>query len=236
MSNYYQSPTAVIDMAEVDRSTFIRRTYLHLAGALGVFALLETIFLSTPMAESMARVMMGGRWSWLIVLGAFMLVSHVAGKWASSAVNRNTQYFGLGLYVLAEAVIFAPLLYFTTRFDAAILPKAALITTGLFLGLTWVAFSTKKDFSFLQGFLKIGFLVAMGTIVASIIFGFNLGIVFSAAMLLLLGGSVLYETSNVIRHYDTRQDVAAALTLFASFATMLWYVIRILIQLAASRD
>ena len=120
--------------------------------------------------------------------------------------------------------------------DSAILPKASMITTGLFLGLTWVAFTTRKDFSFLQGVLRVGFFVALGTIVASIVFGFDLGIIFSSLMLILLGGSVLYQTSNIIHHYQTTQHVAAALALFASFATMLWYVIRILLHLAASRE
>src|SRR5436190_5266924 len=232
--NYYQSPSTVIDLPEADRATFIRRTYAHLAGALFAFTVLEYIFLSTPVAQTLASVMTGGRWSWLIVLGAFMLVSHVASSWAASAVSRGTQYAGLGLYVLAESIIFAPLLVLATRIDVMILPKAALITTGLFLGLTWVAFTTKKDFTFLQGILKVGGFVALGTIVASIAFGFNLGIIFSSLLLLLLGGTVLYQTSAIMHHYRTSQDVAAALALFASFATMLWYVIRILI--ATSRD
>jgi FtsH-binding integral membrane protein len=234
--NYYQSPAAVIDVPEADRATFIRRTYGHLAAALLVFAGIEYFLLTTPAAATLTSLMLGGRWSWLVVLGLFMLVSHVAGRWAASAVSRNTQYAGLGLYIVAESIIFAPLLFLATNMDSAILPKAAMITTGLFLGLTWVAFTTKKDFSFLRGVLCVGGFVALGTIVASIVFGFDLGIIFSSLMILLLGGSVLYQTSNVIHHYRTSQDVAAALALFASFATMLWYVIRILMQLAAHRD
>ena len=234
--NYYETPSAVIELPETDRATFIRRTYGHLAAALLAFGAIEYVMLSTPAAAKMTQLMMGGRWSWLVVLGLFMLVSYVASRWASSAVSRGTQYAGLGLYVVAEGLIFAPLLFIATGIDAMILPKAAMITTGLFLGLTWVAFTTKKDFSFLQGILRVGGFVALGTILASIVFGFNLGIIFSSLMVLLLGGSVLYQTSNVIHHFRTNQDVAAALTLFASFATMLWYVIRILMQLAASRD
>jgi len=234
--NYYETPSAVIDIPEADRATFIRRTYGHVAAALLAFTGLEYLLLSTPAAEKLFSLMFTGRWTWLVVLGLFMFVSHIAGRWAASAVSRPTQYAGLGLYVLAEGIIFAPLLLLATRIDAGILPKAAMITTGLFLGLTWVAFTTKKDFSFLQGILRVGMFVALGAIVASIVFGFNLGIIFSSLMILLLGGSVLYQTSNVIHHYRTNQDVAAALALFASFATMLWYVIQILIQLASSRD
>jgi FtsH-binding integral membrane protein len=61
-----------------------------------------------------------------------------------------------------------------------------------------------------------------------------MGIIFSCLVVVLMGASVLYQTSNVIRRYQTNQDVAASLALFASFATMLWYVIRILIQISAS--
>ena len=233
--NYYQAPAAVIDLPETDRATFIRRTYGHLAGALLVFGILEYLFLTSGFAKTLTSVMLGGKWSWLIVLGAFMVVSMIAQKWATSAVSRSTQYAGLGLYVLAEAIIFAPLLLLAVNVDTMILPKAALITTGLFLGLTWVAFTTKKDFSFMGGMLKIGGLIALGTIVASIVFGFNLGIIFSALMVVLLAGSVLYQTSNVLHHYQTTQDVAASLALFASFVTLLWYIIRILISLSNNR-
>lgn len=229
--NYYPSSSAVIDHSEVDRAVFIRRTYGHLAGALAVFAVLCGTILHSPLAITLVRAMGTGKWSWLLVLGAFMVVSMVAQRWANSATSRGTQYLGLGLYVAAEALIFTPLLLLATRMDAGIIPKAGLITTGLFLGLTWIAFTTKKDFSFLGGAVRLGCFVALGAIVASMIFGFNLGIIFSCLMVLLMGGSVLHDTSNVMFRYHTGQYVAASLALFASFATMLWHVIRILISL-----
>jgi FtsH-binding integral membrane protein len=232
--NYYQSPAAVIDLPEADRVTFIRRTYAHLAGALAVFALLCTVIINSPLGTAMLGMLGNGKWSWLIVLGAFMVVSMVAQRWANSATSKGTQYFGLGLYVVAEALIFTPLLMLAVRIDSGIIPKAALITTGLFLGLTWIAFTTKKDFSFMGGIVRVGCFVAIGAIIASIVFGFSLGIIFSCLMVALMGGAVLYDTSNVIHHYQTNQYVAASLALFASFATMLWYVIRILISLSSN--
>lgn len=232
--NYYQSPAAVIDLPEADRVTFIRRTYAHLAGALAVFALLCTVIINSPLGTAMLGMLGTGKWSWLIVLGAFMVVSMVAQRWANSATSKGTQYFGLGLYVVAEALIFTPLLMLAVRIDSGIIPKAALITTGLFLGLTWIAFTTKKDFSFMGGIVRVGCFVAIGAIIASIVFGFSLGIIFSCLMVALMGGAVLYDTSNVIHHYQTNQYVAASLALFASFATMLWYVIRILISLSSN--
>ena len=60
--------------------------------------------------------------------------------------------------------------------------------------------------------------------------GFNLGIVFSFAMVALAGGYVLYYTSQILEHYDTESYVAASLALFSAVALMFWYVIRILME------
>lgn len=108
--------------------------------------------------------------------------------------------------------------------------KAALITGGVFIGLTWIAFTSGKDFSFLGGFLKIACWIALATIVAGFVFEFNLGIFFIGCMLLVVGASILYQTSNVIRHYHPNQYVAASLALFASIATLFWYVLQLLMN------
>lgn len=219
--------------AETDRATFIRKTYLHVAGSVGVLVLLEALLLNSPIAAALTSVMFLGKWSWLIVLLAFMFVTSMAEKMAATSTSLGGQYAGLGIYIVAEAIILCPLLLFAQRFADGIIMQAALITIGVFVGLTWIAFTTKKDFSFMGGFLKIAGMVALGAIVASIFFGFSMGVFFSAAMLLLVGGTILYQTSNVMLHFHTSQYVAASLTLFASIATMFWYVLRLLMS---SRD
>jgi hypothetical protein len=112
-----------------------------------------------------------------------------------------------------------------------ILITLALITGVLFLGLTVVAFTTRTDFSFLRGVLVIGGFVALGLIVASILFGFTLGLIFSVAMVGFASAAILYYTSNVLRYYRTDQYVAASVTLFASVALLFFYVLQILISL-----
>jgi FtsH-binding integral membrane protein len=229
------SDYTVANAAAVDRATFIKQTYLHVAGAVGAFVILESLLLASPLAPVLANLMFGGKWSWLIVLGLFMFVSHIATKWASTATSIGGQYAGLGLYVVAEVIILCPLLMLASRFGDGLIMKAGLITGGLFIGLTWVAFTSGKDFSFMAGFLKIAGIVALVTIVASMIFGFSLGLWFTGAMILLVGGCILYQTSNVIHHYHTSQYVAASLALFASIATLFWYVLQLLMSLS-SRD
>ena len=230
----YQNPY-VVSMASVDeRATFIRRTYAHLAGAIGVFAILVAMLMSIPGIEDTVFGLLAiSPYSWLVVLGLFMAASWVADKWARSDTSRGMQYAGLALYVVAEAFIFLPLLLMAKAMtgDTSLIAQAGFLTLVLFLGLTFVALTTRKDFSFLGGILKVGGILALGLIVAAIFFGFSLGLWFSGAMVLLAAGSVLYTTGNMIHHYRTNQYVAASLGLFAAVALMFWYILRILMSL-----
>ena len=77
-----------------------------------------------------------------------------------------------------------------------------------------------------------GGVLALILIACSFIFGLSLGIWFSVAMVGFAGAAILYDTSNVIHEYRDDQYVGAAVQLFASFAMMIWYVLRIVISLA----
>jgi FtsH-binding integral membrane protein len=208
-----------------ERSTFITKTYLHLAGAIALFAALEAVILNSGIAEDL-MALATTRWGWLIMLGLFMLVSMVASNWAVSAVSPGTQYAGLGLYVLAESIIFAPLLYIANRIDPSVIPSAAVTTLALFGGLTAAVFITRKDFSFLRTILVFGGFAAMGFILVAILFHLQLGAIFTYAMIALACGYILYDTSNVLHHYRIGQHVAASLALFASVALLFWYLVQ----------
>ena len=227
--NYYAAPMSAAEAAPADRATFIKRTYLHLAGAILAFGLLEGALLRIPGIHQFVGKFMGGGMSWLIVLGAFMAVAWIADKWAHSDTSVGMQYAGLGLYVVAEAIIFLPLIITAQMMtmDNTIIFKAVGTTFAIFGGLTGVVLTTRKDFSFLGGFLKFAFFAALGAIVLSLVFGFPLGIWFSVIMVLVAGAMVLYQTSQILHQYGTEQHVAASLGLFASFALLLWYVLQI---------
>ena len=226
--------TTVFYAGASERAAFIRRTYAHLAVAVLAFIAVEWMLLQLPIAGAITRTMVGGfsGYSWLVVLALFMVVSWRAERWAKSETSPQMQYLGLGLFVIAEAVVFLPLLYIASRFASAdVIPVAALITGFLFTGLTAVVFATRKDFSWMRSILIIGGFVALGVIVASIVFGFSLGIIFSAVMVLFASAAILYDTSQVLHHYRTDQHVAASLSLFASVALLFWYVLRIVMRI-----
>ena len=151
---------------------------------------------------------------------------------ARSATSQNLQYAGLALYVVAESVIFMPLLWIANHFFPGqnIIPTAGLITLILFGGLSAVVFLTKSDFSWLRGVLTVAGIAAFGAILCSAIFGFSLGILFTTLMIAFACGYILYDTSNILHHYRTDQYVAASLALFASVALLFWYVIQFVMQ------
>ncbi|WP_022950465.1 Bax inhibitor-1/YccA family protein [Leucothrix mucor] len=218
----------VANAAESERAAFIQRTYLHLGGAIVAYAVAVTFFLQTGIANAFMGVLAGSSWMWLLVMAAYMGISMLADNWAHSGVSRERQYMGLGLYVVAFA--FLSTLPITRALMTApdTLTYAVVITAALVGGLTFTAFSTKINFSFMGRFLMIGGFVAMGVIVAAILFGFSLGLWFSGAMILFAAASVLYSTSNIIHEYHTNQHVAASLSLFSSVGLLFWYVLQFL--------
>ena len=215
---------AAIPAEIVDRSEFLRRTYLHLLGAIFLFAGFEWALFQTPYAEMFAVFMLQS--SWLAVLGAFIVVAFIASSVAHRVESKGAQYAALGAYVVAQAIIFIPMFYIALAVDPKIVTLSVAVTLGAFVGLTAVAMLSGRDFTFLKSFVRWGALVALATIVMGLVVGFHLGTYFSMAMIGLAGAAILYDTSKIMRSYPDDRYIAAALELFASIALMLWYVMR----------
>ena len=212
------------------RAEFIRKTYLHLAGAVAVFIAVETLLIQSGIAEQFARAMTGGL-TWLAVLAGFSLLGWFSRGLADRADSVPLQYTGLAIYIVAEALLFAPLIYMASIMsDPTVIPTAGILTSLMFVGLTAVALTTGKDFTFLGGALKIGGFVALGLIICSAIFGFQLGLLFSLLMVGFAMAAILYDTSKLMNDFTKDQYVAASLRLFASVALLFWYVLRIVMS------
>jgi FtsH-binding integral membrane protein len=237
--SYVRDEPFAIEAAQSERAAFIRRTYGHLAGAILAFAALEMVLLKLPNIQEIVFGMAGNGLTWLLVIGAFMAVSWLADAWARSGTSPALQYAGLGLYVVAEAVIFLPLLYMATFMsqDTSLIPTAGILTLAMFGGLTVAVFTTGRDFSFLRPILSIGGFLALGLVVAFCFTGGHatFGLLISFFMIALASGAILYQTSNVLYHYRTDQHVAAALALFAAVAILFYYILLILLQSSRQR-
>ncbi len=221
-------------LEQMDRVTFYKRTYAHVAGGVLVFILFEYLLLQSETIVNFALSLTEG-FKWLLMLGGFMLVTTYAEKIVLKSQDKPKQYLAYGAYILAQAFIFVPMIYIAMYYTASgpeLLNQAAIVTLALFTGLSSVVFVTKRDFSFLKTGLTVGFFIAMGLIIAGTLFGFNLGLWFSVGMCLLAGGSIIYQTSNLVNKYSEDDYIPAALGLFASLMLLFWYVL----QIFMSRD
>ncbi len=101
-------------------------------------------------------------------------------------------------------------------------------TAAIFLGLSGYALTTRKDFSFMGGFLMVGILVAFLAGLGAIFFQVPaLSLTVSAAFVLLMSGLILYETSNIIHGGETNY-VMATVTLFVSIFNLFTSLLHLL--------
>jgi FtsH-binding integral membrane protein len=223
--------TYVADLGVSERALFIKRTYLHLFGAILAFIVFEIALFETSIPDRMAEFLDGGSYRWLLFLGGFMIVGGIFSRTAVAARTPAAAYGALAAYVILEGLIFVPLIWIADFYVPGAIETAAIITLVGFTGLTAVVLVTRKDFSFLRGIIGFGFVLALLAILGGVIFGFHLGMWFSVVMVALAGGSILYSTSNVMRHYPVDRHVSAALELFAAVALLFWYVLQLVMSL-----
>lgn len=100
----------ISQLSDEVRVAFYKKTYAHLAGAVLLFILIETLFFQIEAVVNLALSMTEG-YSWLLMLGGFMLVTNYAERMALKSDSISTHYIGLVLYVIAEAFIFIPLIF-----------------------------------------------------------------------------------------------------------------------------
>lgn len=242
-------PGAVATLGVSDRVAFLRKTYGLLGFSLIAFAVLTggMMRFATETSFQFSRWALTGQLNWLLVIALFMGVGYIAQRLAMSESSRGLQLAGLGLFVAAESMLLQPILWrlifqFGDRAmlrqgvllsgqAASILMQAVVITLAIFIGLTLTVFVTKKDFTFMRGALSIASWAILGVILASILFGFSLGALFCGAVILVMAGYILMQTSLVMSYFPPSGFVAAALMLFSTIATLFWYVLQLLMSL-----
>jgi FtsH-binding integral membrane protein len=228
------APPSYKPVAELDdttRADFVVRVYQHLLLAVFAFVVIEMMFFQFGVAKATYDFLAQSSGSWLLILGGFMIVSWLATSAAHDILNPSKQYLGLFGLAAAEALIFAPFLYYVLKIQSggtSTVWEAVAITVVGFVGLSAVAYTTRKDLSFLRPMLLWGGVCALVLIVAAVLFGLELGVWFSLAMIALAGASILYQTQTIMRRYPAEAYVGAAVQLFAAVMMLFWYVLRLL--------
>ena len=210
------------------RVQFMRRVYAHLMGAIAAFVLIELFLFSTGLAYSIADSVLNSGVNWLLILGGFVLISWLSSSVAHRATSPAAQYTAYTALIVAESLIFVPLLVIASLQAPGAIAQAGMLSIVGFAGLSVIALTSSRDFSRLGALLKWVGIVALLAIVGAVVFGFELGTWFSVAMIGFAGGLILFETSKVLRSYPPDRAVAASMQLFASLALLFWYVLRLL--------
>jgi FtsH-binding integral membrane protein len=213
------------------RMAFVRRTYAHLLAELVGVALV--VYLGTQSA-AMQRLALG--MNPILVIGAFFVVALVTRKMLEGHRSMAVQYAAAGLWVLLLGLLVTPLAIVAqvATGSYAVLGEGAILTGCAFTGITAYVFFTKKDFSFLRGALWMVSWLMAGFAVVSWIAGWGLGagssIAYSAVGVVLMGGWVLHDTSNVLHHRNVKQHVAASVDLLIDFVYMFIHIVSILLN------
>jgi len=121
-----------------------------------------------------------------------------------------------------------PMLSYYLSVNPSIVMVAMGGTGAIFLGLSGYALSTRKDFSFMGGFIFVGMLVAIGAMVANIFLGIPaLALAVSAAVIMIMSGFILFQTSAMIHGGETNY-ISATAGLFISILNIFTSLLHIL--------
>jgi modulator of FtsH protease len=236
-SGYSTSPlpwrAAGLDVA------FLRKVYLLVTAAIGVsaagaaFALFAGADSPRYLGPGLAVPPLVGFFvshpllAFVMLLGATFGASAVARKPGLNLVALFGLSGLMGLFI-APAVYFAQLAASDglTRSPSPVLHAFALAVVA-FVGLSAYALVTKRDFSFLRGFVTMGLFVVIGASVLNLFFGGAvLSLAIASAAVLLFGAFILYDTSRMIRGGET-EAVPAALGLYLNFLNLFMALLRI---------
>jgi len=194
----------------------IRNTYTLLAMTLLFSAVMAGVAMAVGMPFLGPIVTLAG------YFGLLFLTSRLRNSaWGLAAVFALTGFMGLTLGPLIGAYLRLP--------NGSELVMTAMGMTGIiFLGLSAYALTTRKDFSFIGGFLMAGILVAFLAGLAALFFslpGLALGV--SAMFVLLMCGLILYETSNIVHGGETNY-IMATVTLYVSIYNLFTSLLHLL--------
>ena len=185
----------------------IRSTYQLLSMTLVFSAFMAYLSISMQASQGMGLV---------ATIAGIVMLWFVLPKTANSASGIPVIFVITGLLGFG----IGPMVGYYLAVDPSIVMTALGGTGVIFLGLSGYALTTRKDFSFMGGFLMVGMLVIIGASLLNIFMGIPaLSLTVSAAVVMIMSGFILYETSSIIHGGETNYIMATA-SLFLSLLNM----------------
>ena len=194
--------TPAASVTTTDRLVFIKKVYSLLAMSMGTAAI-GAYLGSGPLLLLVAPNMM-----------LFFILQIALIFFASFAARKpGLNMVALFSFTTVSGLTLGPLLY---QVGPSIAAEAFALTAITFAGLSIYVVYSKKDFSFMSGFLMTGLIVLVvgGLLNMFFIQSGMMHFVMSGASVLLFSGFILYDTSNILRYYGTDEYVSATLALY----------------------
>ena len=194
--------TPAASVTTTDRLVFIKKVYSLLAMSMGTAAI-GAYLGSGPLLLLVAPNMM-----------LFFILQIALIFFASFAARKpGLNMVALFSFTTVSGLTLGPLLY---QVGPSIAAEAFALTAVTFAGLSMYVVYSKKDFSFMSGFLMTGLIVLVvgGLLNMFFIQSGMMHFVMSGASVLLFSGFILYDTSNILRYYGTDEHVSATLALY----------------------
>jgi len=231
--------------APAEKLAFLRKVYALFTGSLVTASLGAFIALYAGADLSRVSVKLGtavrtapplvvffaNHWiiGMILFLGSFFAASAVRTRPGLNVAALFGASFVSGLYI-------APMLWIVQfqatqgqTLSAAPVRDAFLLTVVGFTGLSSYALLSKRDFSFLGGFLSMGLWVLIGASLLSLFVGGNaFSLAIASVGVLLFGGYILFDTSRLLRDPENRDAVGAAIGLYLNFMNLFLFLLRIL--------
>jgi len=193
----------------------IRSTYQLLSMTLLFSAFMAYVSISMQASQGMGLV------ATLVGIGMLWFVLPRTANSASGipVIFAVTGLLGFGI---------GPMVAFYLAVNPSIVMTALGGTGVIFLGLSGYALTTRKDFSFMGGFLMVGMLVIVGASLLNIFLGIPaLSLTVSAGVIMIMSGFILYQTSSLIHGGETNYIMATA-SLFLSLLNMFTALLQLL--------
>lgn len=237
-NNQYASldaPVAAFAVAS-EKAAFLKKVYgLLFLGVLG-FAVTLWAAANVPLVNGwamyMGELIYGNRWGWAIYMGIFIGGSYLVHSVAEQRPLGAIAYAG---WVVLLGLLVSPIVLMASGQEGgmALINQASALTAIVFGGLTTYVLYTGKDFSWMRGVLVMAFFGLLVTSLIGLVMGFSLGLWFSALIVLLSAGYILYDTSQILHRLPTSMPMTGAILLFTDVVLLFKHI---LILLMSSRD
>jgi len=193
----------------------LKNTYMLLSITLIFSAFMTFIGMQMQIGQGVAMIS---------TFGAIGILWFVLPRTANSSAGIPTIFAFTGLIGLGMA----PMLNMYLAVNPSIVTTALGGTGVIFLGLSGYVLTTRKDFNFMGGFLMVGMVVVLVAALANIFLQMPvMGLVVSGAIVMLMSGLILYETSSIIHGGETNYIMATA-SLFLSIVNLFQALLHLL--------